>query len=213
VADDQGAGCRSSRPGTAFDRTSCQLIRPARHLAATRPCRVLVQGAGWPGWPMPSTGNTLDRMAGRHARTGRIDWQRADLSGAGQSTALASPATSVNHPYIYTSPVEVNVLNAVMRQIGNQGWATRFGPRGGRPCRGPVCTAAEERVRVRVDCLRPQAAPTRLMPGPWGQARARRGHRPVPAHHLPGREHFARAAWLPRPGQHIVPARDCLASA
>ncbi len=36
---------------------------------------------------MPSTGNASDRVAGRHARTGRIDWQRA---GAGWRVGLIS---------------------------------------------------------------------------------------------------------------------------
>src|SRR5689334_16670762 len=48
----------------------------------------------------------------QNLRTGRARCQWADLFGTGQSTASVVPATTVNQPYIYTSPpLEVNVLN------------------------------------------------------------------------------------------------------
>jgi hypothetical protein len=48
--------------------------------------------------------------------------------------------------------------STAMRLIGSQGYEGSAQAAGGR-AGVPPCTAAEDRVRVRVDCLRPLAAP------------------------------------------------------
>src|SRR5262249_24393243 len=48
--------------------------------------------------------------------------------------------------------------HAAMRLIGNQGYEGSAQAAGAR-AEVPPCTAADDRLRVRVDCLRPQAAP------------------------------------------------------
>ena len=72
VAKDQGADCRSGRPRTAFERTSCQLFRPARRWAVTKSCLGVRAGCGGGRADLCHRLRTLGTrwLGGTHKRTG-----------------------------------------------------------------------------------------------------------------------------------------------